>query len=77
MARESGSIDAQGDLRRSHAPAEVTAALVDSDLHPMDWYVEGKVRPHISATFTFDDAAAALNTLAERRVKGKIVMVPG
>ncbi len=43
----------------------------------MDLYVEGKIRPHISATFTFDDAAAALNTLAERRVKGKIVLVPG
>ncbi len=43
----------------------------------MDWYLEGKVSPRISSTYTFDKVADALNMLAERRAKGKIVLVPG
>ncbi len=42
----------------------------------LQWYVEGKLRPHVSATYPFERAAEALNALAERRVKGKVVLVP-
>jgi len=40
------------------------------------WYVQGKLKPHVSATYSFAQAADALNALAERRVKGKVVLVP-
>jgi NADPH2:quinone reductase len=42
----------------------------------LQWYVQGKLRPHVSATYPFARAAEALKALAERRVKGKVVLVP-
>ncbi len=38
------------------------------------WYQEGKLRPHISATFPLERAAEALALLAGRRAIGKIVL---
>ncbi len=40
------------------------------------WYRDGKLKPHISATYPLERAAAALNDMAERRVMGKVVLVP-
>jgi NADPH:quinone reductase len=37
---------------------------------------EGRVRPHIGATFALADAPAALRTVADRKATGKIVLVP-
>lgn len=42
----------------------------------LGWYEEGKLRPRISASYPFDRVAEALNDLALRRVKGKVVLVP-
>ncbi len=42
----------------------------------MRWFEEGKLRPHVSATYPFERAAEALNDLAQRRVKGKVVLIP-
>lgn len=42
----------------------------------MAWYVAGKLKPHVSATYPLEHAAAALNDMAERRVMGKVVLVP-
>jgi NADPH2:quinone reductase len=42
----------------------------------MRWFEEGKLRPHVSATYPFERAADALQDLAQRRVKGKVVLVP-
>jgi NADPH2:quinone reductase len=42
----------------------------------MAWYQAGKIRPHVSATYPLERAAAALNDMAERRVTGKVVLVP-
>jgi NADPH2:quinone reductase len=42
----------------------------------MAWYRAGKLEPHISATYPLERAAAALNDMAERRVMGKVVLVP-
>jgi NADPH2:quinone reductase len=39
------------------------------------WYAEGRIRPHISATYPLDRAADALNDMAQRRVVGKVVLV--
>ena len=40
------------------------------------WYREGKLRPHVSATFPLEKAAEAMNLLASRQAKGKVVIVP-
>lgn len=40
------------------------------------WVAEGKLKPAIDATLPFDRAAEALDRLARREVKGKLVLVP-
>ncbi|MGE0874279.1 MAG: NADPH:quinone oxidoreductase family protein [Burkholderiales bacterium] len=41
------------------------------------WYAEGKLKPHVSATFPLEKAADALNLMAARQVKGKVVISVG
>ena len=41
------------------------------------WYGEGKLRPHVSQTFPLAQAAAALQLMAARQVKGKVVLTTG
>jgi NADPH2:quinone reductase len=41
------------------------------------WHAEGKLRPHVSATFPLERASEALALMAAREVKGKIVLVVG
>src|SRR5438128_7349187 len=38
------------------------------------WFVEGKLKPHVSQTFPLERAADALALMAERKVKGKVVL---
>jgi NADPH2:quinone reductase len=38
------------------------------------WYREGKLRPHVSQILPLEKAAEALRLMAERRVKGKVVL---
>jgi NADPH2:quinone reductase len=38
------------------------------------WFAEGKLRPHITATFPLERAAEALKLMAARQVKGKVVL---
>jgi NADPH:quinone reductase len=38
------------------------------------WYREGKLKPHVSQTFPLAQAADALNLMAARQVKGKVVL---
>ena len=38
------------------------------------WYVEGKLKPHISMTFPLAETKAALSALLERRSTGKVVI---
>ncbi|HEX5611330.1 MAG TPA: NADPH:quinone oxidoreductase family protein [Burkholderiales bacterium] len=40
------------------------------------WYGEGKLKPHVSATFPLERTAEAMNLLASRKAKGKVVIVP-
>jgi NADPH2:quinone reductase len=42
----------------------------------MDWFKAGKLRPHVSKTYKFEEVAEALNDMAARKVKGNIVLVP-
>jgi NADPH2:quinone reductase len=38
------------------------------------WYEEGRLRPHISARYSLEDAPKAIQALAERQVIGKLVV---
>lgn len=40
----------------------------------LQWYAEGKLKPHIDRTFPLEQAADALNMLASRQAKGKLVL---
>jgi NADPH2:quinone reductase len=40
------------------------------------WHAEGKLRPHISATFPLARAAEAIKLMAARQAVGKIIVVP-
>ena len=40
-----------------------------------EWHREGKIAPHISATFPLERAADALTQMAERKVIGKVVLI--
>ena len=39
------------------------------------WYMEGKLKPHISATYSLDHASDALRALIERKITGKAVLL--
>ena len=42
----------------------------------LDWLAEGKIRPHISARYSLEHTAQALNAMAARQVTGKVVIIP-
>jgi NADPH2:quinone reductase len=42
----------------------------------MQLYLDGKVRPYIHATYPLERAAEALNEVMNKRVSGKVVLVP-
>jgi NADPH2:quinone reductase len=41
------------------------------------WYAEGRLRPHVSQTLPLERAAEAIELLASRQAKGKIVLTTG
>ena len=40
------------------------------------WHAEGKIKPHISATFPLARAADAIKLMAQRKAIGKLVLIP-
>ena len=60
-----------GDSTR-HDPAGHLANLRQLN----DWFAAGKIRPVVSERYTLDAARDALAAIANRQVKGKIVVVP-
>jgi NADPH2:quinone reductase len=41
----------------------------------LSWFTQGKLKPHISATYPLEHAAQALNDVMNRKVKGKVVLL--
>lgn len=41
------------------------------------WFAEGKIKPAVSERVSLDQAPAAMLRLMQRKVKGKVVVVPG
>lgn len=49
--------------------------VLDASLHQLlDWYAEGALHPHVSATLPFDQLPEALDQLAARKSTGKLVI---
>jgi NADPH2:quinone reductase len=40
------------------------------------WHIEGKIKPYVSQTYPLDQAPQALRDMMERKVTGKVVLVP-
>ena len=49
-------------------------AFAESAKQLTRWYAEGKLRPHVSQTLPLERAAEAINLLASRKAKGKVVL---
>jgi NADPH:quinone reductase len=58
-----------GDWARRE-PAHFAAAMA----RLAGWYADGRLKPHISATFPLAGAADALTLMASRKVTGKVVL---
>ena len=43
----------------------------------MAWVVEGRLSPHVHATYPLEETATAIGEIAARRVKGKLVVTAG
>lgn len=54
------------------APEALTASL--SEL--LEWFAEGKLKPHTSHVFPLENSQEALDTLAARKSTGKVVVTP-
>jgi len=39
------------------------------------WYTQGRLRPHVSATFPLERYREALDAVVQRKVVGKVVLV--
>jgi len=50
------------------------AAFAESAKQLGRWYKEGRLKPHVSTTFPLARAAEAMNLLASRKAKGKVVI---
>ena len=50
------------------------AVLTDSFKTLFDWYVAGKVKPHVSHVLPLDQANEALELLRGRKATGKVVV---
>ena len=50
--------------------------LKDSMTELMEWYDQGKLKPHISHVFKLQDGSLALDTLEARKSTGKVVVTP-
>ncbi|GAB4515217.1 MAG: NADPH:quinone oxidoreductase family protein [Roseibium sp.] len=44
--------------------------------HLLSWVREGRLKPHIHAVYPLEDVATALEEIAARRVRGKVIVTP-
>ena len=47
-----------------------------NDLQLLNWADEGKLRVHVDRTYALDDAAEAIERLAARKARGKLIVTP-
>ena len=68
--------DLRGVFWGDHVTRE-PAAFADEMRRIMDGVVAGRIRPHVQATWPLAETPAAIAEIAARRVRGKLVIVPG
>ncbi len=68
--------DLRGVFWGDHVVRE-PAAFADEMRRIMDAVVEGRLKPHVHATYPLTETPAAIAEIAARRVKGKVVVVAG
>ncbi|GAA6134061.1 NADPH:quinone oxidoreductase family protein [Oceaniserpentilla sp. 4NH20-0058] len=49
---------------------------LDNQTELFQWYLEGKVKPHIHKVYSMDNVHDALNDVLQRKVAGKVVLKP-
>jgi len=59
----------------SFAQREVAKNLANT-MQLIQWFAEGRLRPHIEATYALKDAPKALRAIMDRKAKGKLVVLP-
>ena len=65
----------QSGVRGELAPLLLEPEALREDYRQLfRWWGEGKLKPHVGATFPLDEAGDALNALLSRKVAGKIVL---
>jgi NADPH2:quinone reductase len=47
---------------------------IQNTMELMQWYAQGKLKPHIHAVYPLKDATKALEEMMNRKVRGKIVI---
>lgn len=52
------------------------AANTANTMQLIQWFGEGKLKPHIHGTYSLEQVPEALRALMERKVKGKVIVVP-
>ncbi len=56
--------------------ARDSATYRDNNRQIMDWIVKGELRPHVDKVYALEETAQALDAIARREVKGKVVVRP-
>jgi NADPH2:quinone reductase len=56
----------------AHQPQDFMANMKEL----IKWYEQGKVKVHIDETFSLENAVDAINKVTNRKVKGKVVLIP-
>lgn len=51
-------------------------ALTESLAELLDWYAQGRLKPHVSHVLPLDQAAEGIDLLASRKSTGKVVITP-
>ena len=68
--------DLRGVFWGDHVTRE-GAAFAEEMRRLMGWVVEGRLAPHVQATYPLEKTPAAIEEIAARRVKGKLVVTAG
>jgi len=53
-----------------------TSANMQNTMELIQWHGEGKLKPHIDREYSLEEAPKALEDMMNRRVKGKVVVIP-
>ena len=65
---------ADGELVVHYAPEPVWYSMSTGERVVLGWLADGTLKPHVDSVFPLEEAEAALNKIAARNVKGKVLL---